>query len=269
MLSPLRNRFGIPGLISVIALVFAMFGGAYAANNSSSDNSKASASAAKKGPRGPRGPKGATGPAGPAGPAGTAGSAGPQGPAGANGKDGTNGSDGADGVSVTTTGFEGVGGPCTAGGVELESASPEPAYVCNGKAGSGGGGTLPSKATETGVWADFFANESKEGFAPISFPVPLAAPLDAAHVISVPEKGTPPANCENAEHAGTASVANPEAKPGFLCVYTQNFLLSGSVAAIRVPSSIDEGAGTTGAVLRLTSSESEDGGFGTFAVTAP
>jgi hypothetical protein len=33
MLSPLRNRFGIPGVISVIAFVFAMLGGAYAANN--------------------------------------------------------------------------------------------------------------------------------------------------------------------------------------------------------------------------------------------
>ena len=27
MLSPLRNRFGIPGVVSVIALVFAMLGG--------------------------------------------------------------------------------------------------------------------------------------------------------------------------------------------------------------------------------------------------
>ena len=42
MLSPLRNRFGIPGVISVIALVFAMFGGAYAATNSN-DGGKATA----------------------------------------------------------------------------------------------------------------------------------------------------------------------------------------------------------------------------------
>ena len=33
MFSTLRTRFGIPGVISVIALVFAMLGGAYAANN--------------------------------------------------------------------------------------------------------------------------------------------------------------------------------------------------------------------------------------------
>src|SRR3954453_7338957 len=53
MLSPLRNRFGIPGVISVIALVFAMFGGAYAATNGG-DGAKATASA-KQGPPGPRG----------------------------------------------------------------------------------------------------------------------------------------------------------------------------------------------------------------------
>jgi hypothetical protein len=61
MLSPLRNRFGIPGVISVIALVFAMLGGAYAASNSN-DDGKATASA-KKGPRGPRGKPGPPGPA--------------------------------------------------------------------------------------------------------------------------------------------------------------------------------------------------------------
>src|ERR1700729_4312957 len=85
MFSTLRTRFGIPGSISVIALVFAMFGGAYAASNSASGG-KATASAKAK--KGPRGPKGATGPAGPAGPQGPAGPAGAQGPAGAAGKDG-------------------------------------------------------------------------------------------------------------------------------------------------------------------------------------
>ena len=82
MFSTLRNRFGIPGVISVIALVFAMFGGAYAASNSSGGG-KATASAKAK--KGPKGPKGATGPAGPAGAAGPAGPAGPKGDAGATG----------------------------------------------------------------------------------------------------------------------------------------------------------------------------------------
>jgi Collagen triple helix repeat (20 copies) len=104
MLSPLRNRFGIPGVISVIALVFAMLGGAYAANDSGSGDSKASASAVKKGPRGPRGPKGPAGPAGaqgPAGPQGAKGDTGATGKTGATGPQGPIGPAGADGTFST------------------------------------------------------------------------------------------------------------------------------------------------------------------------
>lgn len=92
MLSFLRNRFGIPGVLSVIALVFAMLGGAYAANNAASGGGKATASAkAKRGPKGPKGPKGDTGSQGPPGlqgPKGDTGSQGPPGPPGAPGKTG-------------------------------------------------------------------------------------------------------------------------------------------------------------------------------------
>ena len=48
MFSTLRNRFGIPGVISVIALVFAMFGGAYAASNSSGGGKATASAKAKK-----------------------------------------------------------------------------------------------------------------------------------------------------------------------------------------------------------------------------
>jgi len=57
MLSPLRNRFGIPGVISVIALVFAMFGGAYAASNSG-DGPTASGKATASAKRGKPGKPG-------------------------------------------------------------------------------------------------------------------------------------------------------------------------------------------------------------------
>jgi Collagen triple helix repeat (20 copies) len=171
MLSPLRNRFGIPGVISVIALVFAMLGGAYAATRS--DSGKATASAKAK--RGPRGPKGPAGPAGPAGPVGPVGPAGAQGAAGADGKEGpqgkqgiqgvpgTPGSPGApgapgdDGKSVelvgTFTGPEETppnAGPCNgAGGSEYEvEESGTVNIVCNGEPGAQGspwaaGGVLP------------------------------------------------------------------------------------------------------------------------------
>lgn len=84
MLSTLRSRFGIPGVISVIALVFAMVGGAYAANHSTG----AESSKSKKSTKAKRGPRGKPGPAGPQG---NPGPAGPQGAPGAPGKEGKTG----------------------------------------------------------------------------------------------------------------------------------------------------------------------------------
>jgi collagen triple helix repeat protein len=85
MLSAFRKQVGSAGLIvAVIALIFALAGGAVAA--SGGGGGKATASA--KGKRGPRGPKGPRGPAGPQGPAGPAGPAGPQGNPGPEGKTG-------------------------------------------------------------------------------------------------------------------------------------------------------------------------------------
>jgi len=186
----LRNRFGIPGVISVIALVFAMLGGAYAASNSSGGG-KATASA--KGKRGPRGPKGVAGPAGPAGANGTNGKDGEKGAPGEKGAKGDSGTNGKS-VTVTSTGCGGLGGAlvkqegaasgvevcngeegvpgnngingangtsattasepkgahCAEGGIKVSSASPD-SYVCNGSPWTAGG-TLPTGSTETGAW---------------------------------------------------------------------------------------------------------------------
>jgi hypothetical protein len=89
MFSMFRTRFGIPGVISVAALVFAMIGGAYAAS-SPGGGSKASSSKVKV-KRGPRGRRGATGPAGPAGARGATGLQGPIGPQGPKGDVGSPG----------------------------------------------------------------------------------------------------------------------------------------------------------------------------------
>ncbi len=148
MFSTLRNRFGIPGVISVMALVFAMFGGAYAASNSG----KATTSAKAK--KGPRGPKGATGPAGPAGPAGPQGPKGDQGPAGEEGEQGPKGAPGAPGPK---------GDPWTAGG------------------------TLPTGATETGTWGGLVPKESETTF-PVSLPVPLENAPEAVFVKTAGEE---------------------------------------------------------------------------------
>ncbi len=292
MFSTLRTRFGIPGVISVIALVFAMFGGAYAASNSS-DGGKATASAkAKKGPRGPKGPKGDTGPAG------------PQGPAGANGKDGANGSNGANGaagVSVTSEQFTGTKeGKCVgAGGSRFVSASGI-TFACNGKEGEPGedgdpwtvGNTLPPNATETGAWvlpqivAEDDVPLGQETYnLPLSFPVKLAAELDAAHVHAISPGGLeyvwdaeafeaeeiPPASCHG-------SAADPTADPGHLCVYvgrvTDEVSPGGAVGPVKFSEPIrhltdlQPGASTAGAMLRLHVKFGSNGS-GTFAVTAP
>jgi len=137
MLSKLRNPvrairepFGKAGLIvSVVALVFAMLGGAYAATNSG--GGKAVASKAKAGPRGPRGK---TGPAGPAGPQGPAGANGKDGSSGANGSNGTNGKDG---QSVSGTPIA-AGGACgTSTGVKYTLGATS-TNVCNGEDGEEG-----------------------------------------------------------------------------------------------------------------------------------
>ena len=274
MLSPLRNRFGIPGVISVVALVFAMLGGAYAASNN--DNGKATASAKAK--RGPKGPKGATGPAGPAG---------PQGPAGANGKDGANGAngsngapgapgaDGADGQSVTVEDEPAVIGECgDQAGVELTSVSGTD-YVCDGADGAPGnpwtaGGTLPPNATETGIYAiQSTQAETDGGFAQenISFPIPLsAAQASATSAIYVPAENTTTDHCSAAPINGTA--ADPKAESGYLCVYEASPILNGSLLTVTdVTGAAFNQPGISGAVLLFAITADPMLANGSWAVT--
>jgi hypothetical protein len=217
MFSTLRNRFGIPGVISVIALVFAMLGGAYAA---SSDNGAGKATASAKAKRGPRGPKG---PAGPAGPQGAAGIKGDTGPKGDKGDKGDTGNTGANGTSATVASFAGSKGTCTEGqgGLEVKSASPA-AYVCNGKNGTTGfTDTLPPGKTETGTWAYSAENlaNGAEVIVPISFPIPLPAPAQGKAFLLTSEEIANEEG-EGFEAGCTGTVESPIAPQGKLCVYT-------------------------------------------------
>ena len=206
MFSTLRNRFGIPGVISVIALVFAMIGGAYAANHNS--GAKATASAGK---RGPRGPKGATGPAGPAGPAGAQGAAGAKGNDGAPGLNGATGPTGAAGATGAT-GKQGLQGLQGATGPTGPEGAPWTA-----------GGTLPSGESESGHWALYVpAKEVKEveqseennqrAYSAVSFTIPYPG-------------NTPPefnfVQNDASTEACPGTAANPTAAPGNLCLYEQ------------------------------------------------
>ena len=268
MFSPLRNRFGIPGVISVIALVFAMIGGAYAANNSGGGKATASA----KGKPGPRGKTGKTGPAGPQGPAGAQGPAGPAGAKGDKGDTGNTGGAGAPGAAgksvVLTTEPEGAN--CEKGGtkVEVEGNAASKKYVCNGKNGmTGFTETLPSEKTETGSWGVNLPKETSLSFVPLSFPIPLAAELAGAdvHVIPLGEEG------EEGCTGGTA--VEPKADPGNLCVYVGGSAGGGgSILGVAKAGAeaLEPGASVSGASLLLQTSPAEPIAMrGTFAVTAP
>ncbi|HMJ71789.1 MAG TPA: hypothetical protein VK471_00335 [Solirubrobacterales bacterium] len=200
MLSPLRNRagkrlrepFGKAGLtVAVIALVFAMLGGAYAA--SSNTGSKATASAkTKKGPRGPKGPKGDTGPAGPAGLAGAQGPAGPNGPQGPRGDKGDTG----------PKGEKGEKGPK---GDKGESGFTE---------------TLPEGETETGVWGTAPGTANGRWSFPISFPIPLAlAPEEIIRVAPTEDSKPGCPGRGGGTLSGDFEPTIPQADPGKLCIY--------------------------------------------------
>ncbi|HEY5815372.1 MAG TPA: hypothetical protein VIS95_03425 [Solirubrobacterales bacterium] len=235
MFSPLRNRFGIPGVISVIALVFAMLGGAYAASNDSGGGKATASAKAKKGPRGPRGPKG---PAGPQGPAGPAGAKGDKGDTGAAGKDGAAGAKGATGNTGPTgnTGATGVTGE--------DGACSEANAVC----------VLPAGATETGAWA-FLRTATGTGIeiVDLSFNLQLSEPPEAIHF------GEP----ETEDCPGT--FAEPDAAPGQLCLYPEfidETILPDTENEFNFTHSWVSGA----SVGFIT--PAEKAGFGTWAVTA-
>lgn len=259
MFSMFRHRLGAPGVISVIALVFAMMGGAYAAN-SNSGKATASKSKAKKGPAGPRGPKGATGATGPTG------ATGATGPAGANGKDGAAG---ANGKSVEV--LAGAAGCGTPGGstVQIEGESSTAQEVCNGEEGSPwtAGGVLPPEQTETG----FIADRGTGAVAiQISFSIPLPAAIDSNHVKIVNVGDPVPVECAG----GTA--ANPKAAPGYLCAYnstySEKFESETEAKLTNVTNPLDsgnDGAATTGALVFTEAFEPFDTIGASYAVTAP
>jgi hypothetical protein len=248
----LKEPFGKAGLtVAVVALVFAMLGGAYAANNLGATASKAKA--------GKPGPRGKTGPAGPQGPAGPAGLAGPKGDTGTAGG---NGAPGANGKSVTVSEIEEGEPECEERGGALvkQEGAPTGVQVCTGEEGSEGSpwtanGTLPKGSTETGVWATS-ATAKKRATAAVSFNIPLASVVDQEII----EAGGPPTtNCP-----GTAE--DPKAIEGFFCAYVSEL----PVPNTTVTPGEAGGGGLTGFLLRIFTTELslEEEAYGSWAVTA-
>lgn len=225
MFSVLRNRLGIPGIVSVVALVFALVGGAYAANGGNPGPGASASAQAKRGPRGPRGPAGPVGPAGATGPMGSAGANGKDGANGTNGANGKDGKDGEDGQSVTSETLAMGNEHCPAGGSEFESASGI-TYACSGQEGKAGkdgqegkegkegspwtvDGTLPSGKSLKGQLSAFWAAYGVQA-STISFGIPLKE----APTIKFMQEG------EAAKSGCSGDASNPGASPGFLCVFT-------------------------------------------------
>jgi hypothetical protein len=185
VISRIHSKLGTAGfIISIVALVAALGGGAYAASGGLNGKQKKEVEKiAKK----YAGKPGATGPAGPAG---SAGGKGDNGAPGAAGKDGAEG-------KVGPTGPQGPQGAQGVQGVQ------------------GPAGMLPSGAialqpgqTETGIWN---ATPAVGGSTTlITYPLQLAAEPE---VVIVREGDTAPTECAG----GTA--AEPKAEPGNLCVY--------------------------------------------------
>lgn len=272
MFQTLRTKFGIPGVISVIALVFAMAGGAFAANNLASSGGGGKATASAKGKQGPRGKTGKTGPAGPTGPAGAPGAKGDTGAAGSNG---TPGAAGAAGTSVTSTAVPTGVATCNGrGGSEFKTGAVT-TTACNGKEGVAGadgspwtaGGTLPSGSTEKGTFTIGPLGTLPFGRVALSFTVPLATSVDV-FVQPLPV-GASQEEIEAAEKACPGSRENPVATKGFLCVYELN---NGGLELTEVQNPETSGlgkAGKVGVLLKYEPLTSGGNSRGDWAVTAP
>jgi hypothetical protein len=275
MFKALRRRLHLSPAtpISIVALVFAMTGGAFAVTgggNRGGTGSKATssdiASAAKSkakgkgnvGLRGPAGPRGATGAAGPAG------ATGPAGPAGATGPAGQQGSAGATGA----TGATGEPGAVGKNGINGKNGEP-------GKEGSPwtDGGTLPVGSTEKGTWSMIYtATAAGQAMSSsISFTVPLAAEPEAHFIAEDEITGNGGAEIAPSIKEGKCkgNAEKPEAASGNLCVFEETgksiteYLFEGHVA-----SHFLVGTSATGSVVAVQSTAAgEILGLGSWAVT--
>jgi hypothetical protein len=237
MMQRIHQKLGTAGfIISIVALVAALGGGAYAASGGlngkqKKEVEKIAKSVSKSGKAGPAGPTGAAGPAGTTGAKGDAGAAGAKGETGSAGAPGSPGTPGKNGTNGQTGFTE----------------------------------TLPGGKTETGSWIVGMTTMALPVNTSISFTIPLAEPLDETHVHYVKAGEGAPVGCTG----GNASA--PVADPGNLCVY-ETRLTEGPAFHLRrifKPSDFNETPGATqnGAILQFEGSE-EATAWGTWAVTA-
>lgn len=271
MISRIHNKLGTAGfIVSIVALVAALGGGAYAAQQGLNGKQKnevrnISKSEAKK--------LVGTGPQGPAGPAGPAGPGGAKGDTGNNGTNGTNGKNIVTGVATVAE--------CPNGGMtaEVEGTPASKKKVCNGAPGAPGedgspwtlGGVIPPGETVVGAWDaasalnDLSAQNRVQASLSYTLPYPGSTPPELVIIAEAGEEATKcPGDSEE-----------PEAAPGFLCVYEGVSETLKNEIAFFVPLGTENTETTSGLTLVFEPLEAEPGKWipiqmnGTFAVTAP
>jgi hypothetical protein len=258
VISRIHQKLGTAGfIISIVALVAALCGGAYAAGGGLSGKQKKEVTKIAKKYAGKPGAPGATGPQGLVG---AAGAKGDKGDKGDKGETGGSGAPGADGKSVEAFPIGTGQAACSGnGGTELEvEGSGESEEVCNGSPWTAGG-TLPSGATETGTWSAS-GLEGGEVYVPISFPIPLESESSGeTPALLVPAGG---------EGFCTGTNVAPTAPAGKLCIYKSQFAGATS-GGIWDTNGLDTKIGRSGAFLILEGLTTSSQAFGTWAVTAP
>ncbi len=269
----IRKHLSYANVAATLALVFAMSGGALAATHYLITSTK---QISPKVLKSLHGATGARGPAGPAGPAGAGGAGGAKGENGANGTNGTNG------TSVTSKTLGKGEGGCAEGGSEFTSASGKTS-ACNGAKGATGnpwtaGGTLPSGATETGVWSfGPLKATTAHPFLPVaSFTIPLKEPIISG--AECPENEPLNEHCvaqilppSTTSSKCTGTVETPTAAPGYLCVYVQATAELTLKEMALLSLGFEPGASTAGAVMAIggeSGVKEAAEARGTWAVTA-
>jgi len=285
MFHKVRERLGSAGLaVAIVALIVALSGGAYAATATDSAKkpakglTKAQVIALIKANSKP-GQPGQPGPPGPAGGAGSKGDQGIQGPKGDKGDKGDVGT----GINLIPIGIGGPASKCAGrGGATLKENTAPGAEkdICTGEKGIQGdkgdpgdpwsvGGKLPPGESETGAWAFSAAEDEDEIFVPISFTIPLAGELAEGDVHFQSESDF------ETECPLPASVTEPEAPPGKLCVFAFPFSPVVNATFTRISKlnfSNEPGASGAGAVVQFAFSGAVGDlaqGNGSWAVTAP
>jgi hypothetical protein len=267
MISRIHGKLGTAGfIISIVALVAALGGGAYAASGGLTGKQKKEVEKIAKKYAGKPGATGATGAAGAKGDSGAAGAKGDTGAKGETGAPGSNGvgTPGTNGKSVVLANEEPESCRNEEGFTYKIEGSTTLNEVCSSVTALPA--TLGEGETETGTFTTLPVEEAEDTWVPISFAIPLPAELDETHTIFVQNGNPVSPNCNDGSGT-TPSVSHPEAKPGFLCVFRG----PGTELTIENIRNVTEtalGASTTGAVMELFNQGS--GAFrasGSFAVT--